>query len=142
MENLSKQIDVLIPIMKERELNFKSFVMGFHEYKKIWEPKSNEILEVNVEPTNKMGKFTVAVIKNKKIIGHLPLGKTGRNAGRFSRTIFYFLKCEYNVCKVKIVDGKAVNLGDGMGMRVPCLLLFLGQSDYIDILSKELFKNM
>ena len=37
---------------------------------------------------------------------------------------------------------KAVNLGDGMGMRVPCLLIFCGQSDYIDILSKELFKNM
>ena len=138
MENLSKQTDVLIPITKERELNFKSFVMGFHEYRKIWEPKSNEILEVKMEPTNKMDKFAVAVIKNKKIIGHLPLGKTGR----FSKTIFYFLKCEYNDCKVKIVDGKAVNLCDGMGMRVPCLLLFRGQSDYIDILSKELSKNM
>ena len=112
--------------------------MGFHEYRKIWEPKSNEILEVKMEPTNKMDKFAVAVIKNKKIIGHLPLGKTGR----FSKTIFYFLKCEYNDCKVKIVDGKAVNLGDAMGMTVPCLLLFRGQSDYIDILSKELSKNM
>ena len=77
MENLSKQIDVLIPIIKERELNFKSFVMGFHEYPNIWQPKSNEILEVKMEPTNKMDKFAVAVIKNKKIIGHLPLGKMG-----------------------------------------------------------------
>ena len=34
MENLSKQNDVLIPIIKERELNFKSFVIGFHEYRK------------------------------------------------------------------------------------------------------------
>ena len=40
-----------------------------------------------MEPTNKMDKFAVAVIKNKKIIGHLPLGKTGR----FTKTIFYFL---------------------------------------------------
>ena len=77
MENLSKQIDVLIPIIKERELNFKSFVMGFHEHRKIQEPKSNEILEVKMEPTNKMDKFAVAVIKNKKNIGHLPLGKMG-----------------------------------------------------------------
>ena len=91
-----------------------------------------------MEPTNKMDKFAVAVIKNKKVIGHLPLWKTGR----FSKTIFYFLNCEYNDRKVKIVDGKTVNLGDGMGMRVPYLLLFRGQSDYIDILSKELFKNM
>ena len=30
MENLSKQIDVLITVMKEREPNFKSFVMEFH----------------------------------------------------------------------------------------------------------------
>ena len=51
--------------------------MGFHEYRKIQEPKSNEILEVKMEPTNKMGKFAVAVIKNKKNIGHLPLGKMG-----------------------------------------------------------------
>ena len=41
-----------------------------------------------------------------------------------------------------IVDGKAVNLGDGVEMRVPCLLFFRGQSDYINILSKELSKNM
>ena len=106
MENRSKQIDVHIPIIKKRELNFKSFLMGFHEYRKIWEPKYNEISEVKMEPTIKMDKFTVAVIKNKNI-GHLPLGKTGR----FSKTIFYFLKCEYIDCKVKIVDGKAVNLG-------------------------------
>ena len=110
--------------------------MGFHEYRKIWEPKSHEILEVKMEPTNK--KFALAVIKKKKNIGHLPLGKTGR----FSKTIFYLLKCEYNDCKVKLVDGKAINLGDGMGMRVPCLLLFRGQSDYIDILFEELSKNM
>ena len=75
MENLSKQIDVLTLIIKERELNFKSFVMGFHEYRKIWKPKSNKILQVKMEPTSKMDKFVVAVIKNKKIISHLPLGK-------------------------------------------------------------------
>ena len=138
MENISKQIDVLIPIIKERKLNFKSFVMGFHKYRKIWEPKSNEILEVKIELTNEMDKFAVALIKNKKIIGNLPLGKTGC----FSETIFYFLKCKYSDYKVKIVDGKVVNLGDGMGMRVPYLLLFRGQSDYIDILSRELSKNM
>ena len=58
-----------------------------------------------------MDKFAIAVIKNK-FIGHIPLGKTGR----FSKTVFYFLKCEYNDCKVKIVDGKAVNLGNGVGI--------------------------
>ena len=37
---------------------------------------------------------------------------------------------------------KAVNLGDGMGMRVPCILVFRGQSEFIDILSNELSKHM
>ena len=74
---------------------------------------SSEILEVKMEPTNKMDKFSVAVMKNKKIIGHLPLGKSGR----FSKTLFYFLKCECNDCQVKTVYGKAVHLGNGMGMR-------------------------
>ena len=127
MENLTQKIDTPIPIIKEKELNFKSFVMGFHEYRKTWKPKPNEILEVELEPTNKMDKFAVAIIKNKEIIGHLPLGKTGR----FSKTIFYFLRCEHNDCKVKIVDGKAVNLGDGM--RVPCILVFRGQREFIDV---------
>ena len=49
--------------------------MGFHEPRKIWELKPNEILEVKMEPTNNMDKFAVAVIKKKKIIRHLPLGK-------------------------------------------------------------------
>ena len=92
-----------------------------------------------MKPTNKMDKFAVAVIKNKKVIGHLPLGKTRW----FSKTIFYFLKCEYNDCKDEIADDKAIDLGDGMEKRVPCLLLFRGlHSDYIGILSKELSKNM
>ena len=34
MENLSKQIDVLIPIIKERELNFKSLPWDFMNIKK------------------------------------------------------------------------------------------------------------
>ena len=77
MDYFSKEIDVPIPIIKERELNFKSFIMGFHECRKIWEPKSNEILEVKMEPTNKMGKFTVAVTKNKKILDTFLLEKLG-----------------------------------------------------------------
>ena len=65
MENLTQKIDTPIPIIKGKELNFKSFVMEFHEYRKIWKPKPNEILEVELEPTNKMDKFAVAIIKNK-----------------------------------------------------------------------------
>ena len=68
-----------------------------------------------------MNKNAVAVIKNKKIIGHLPLGETGL----FFKTIFYVLRCEYNDCKVKVVDGKAVNLGNGMGMSYMHTIILL-----------------
>ena len=49
---------------------------------------SNEILEIKMEPTSKMDRFSIAVMKNKKIIAHLTLGKSGR----FSKTLSYFLK--------------------------------------------------
>ena len=79
-----------------------------------------------------MDKFAVVAIKNKKIIGHFLLGKTGG----VSKTVFYFLRWECNDCQEKIGDGKAVNLGDGMGMRVS--FLFCRQNQCIDILSIEL----
>ena len=69
---------------------------------------------------------------------HPPLRKTGR----FSKTTFYFLRYEYNDCQVKIVNGKAVNLGDGMGMRVLCILSFRRQSGFLDMLSNERFSKM
>ena len=70
-----------------------------------------------MEPTSKIDKFAVVVIKNEKIIGHFLLGKTGG----VSKTVFYFLRWECNDRQEKIGDGKAVNLGDGMGMRVSFL---------------------
>ena len=63
--------------------------------------------------------------ENKKIIGHFLLVKLGA-----------FLKQFFTL------NDKAVNLGDGMGMRVPYILIFRGQSEFIDILSNEISKNM
>ena len=77
MENLSQKSYILIPTIKEKQLNFRSFVLEFHEFRKIWEPKSNEFLEVKLEPTNKMDKFAAEVIKNKKLLGILLLVKLG-----------------------------------------------------------------
>ena len=74
MESLSN--DALNPIVQEKELNIKSFVMGFHEYKTIWTPHENEVLVTRMEPTNKKDKFAAAVIGNKdSVVGHLMKGK-------------------------------------------------------------------
>ena len=40
-----------------------------------------------------------------------------------------------------IIKGKAVNLGDGEGMQVPCKLKCFGQEQYVKILQKELTKK-
>ena len=137
MENVSNETQ--IPIICEKEMEVKSFVMGFHEYRKIWIPKENDVLLARMEPTNKKDKFAVSVHGEKNtIVGHLMKGKSGR----FAKTIFYFLRAsEYHECTVRVTR-KAVNEGDDKGMEVPCVLMFKGQSLYIDILNKELKKHV
>ena len=113
--------------------------MGFHEYGTIWTPHENEVLLTQMEPTNKKGKFAVAVIGDKySVVGHLMKGK----GGRFSKTIFYFLRAsEYHWCKVHVTS-QAINQGDDKGMKISCTLMFKGQLEFVDILSQELKKHM
>ena len=90
-----------------------------------------------MEPTNKLGKYAVAVKrKDGDIISHLPLGESGK----FPKTVFYFLKSDNNHhCKIT-VTGKATNAGDGLGMKVPCQLFFLAEEKFIIILQEKLSK--
>ena len=84
MESLSN--DALIPIVREKELKIKSFVMGLHEYRTIWTSHENKVLLNRMEPTNKRDKFAVAVIGDKdSVVSHLLKGK----GGQFSKTILY-----------------------------------------------------
>ena len=91
-----------------------------------------------MEPGNKKDKFAVAVIGGSEaVVGHLMKGKTGR----FAKRIFYFLRAsQYNRCNVR-VTGKAVNQGDGKGMKIPCMLTFKGQSEFVEVLIQELKKH-
>ena len=86
------------------------------------------------EPDNPKDKYTVCVKKENRIVGHLPLGKSGK----FAKTMFHFLKAdELSSCKI-VVAGKPVNLGDDDGMQVSCTLMFTGVKKCIDILKKHL----
>ena len=86
------------------------------------------------EPGNPKDKYAVCVKKNKCVVGHLPLGKTGN----FAKTICYFLRADkYNICEVEII-GKPVNLGEGVGMQVPCKLKLTGRSKFVNILQNSL----
>ena len=77
-----------------------------------------------IEPDNPVDKYAVAVKKDKKVVGHLPL----RENGKFAKTIFYFLRADpYGKCDIT-VTGKAVNLGEGDGMQVPLYYTYQGKS--------------
>ena len=113
--------------MNQTQYVIKSFVMGYHDYQKHWKPKENEILECEMEPSNVMDKYAVAVKNEGKVVGHLMKGEKGN----FAKMIFYFLRADdFNKCQCKIV-GKPVNLGNGMGLQVPCELLFTGRDIFI-----------
>ena len=103
----------------------------------LWTPVEGEESTTIMKPTNIQDKFAVAVKKKKKLVGHLPKGKTGRSPKLFST----FLKsCDDNCCYVK-VTGKAINQGDGMGMKVPCKLLFSAEEKFLRIFRFQLCKQ-
>ena len=126
-----------LPIIQLITYEIDSFVMGHHVYKRNWTATVGDEFFGFMEPTNKMDKYAVAVKKSDgDIIGHLPLGKSGR----FAKVIFYFLKNDsVNVCKITIT-GKPLNVGDGLGVKVPCKLSFLSERASIEILQKQLPK--
>ena len=55
-----------------------------------WTPFVGERLDTVFKSNNVKDKYVVAIFKvgNKKVIGHLPL----RKSGEFAKSIFYFLK--------------------------------------------------
>ena len=111
-----------------------SYIQGYHEYKDSWNPVPNQCLETKAEVTNIVDRYAVAVLQEDEVVGHLPKGKLGRYAKTIS---FFFTASVRNTCLV-IVSGRAVNLGDGKGMQVPCQLKFEGLKLYIETLRTEL----
>ena len=85
------------------------------------------------EPYNPVDEYAVAVKKDEKVVGHLPLGENGK----FAKTIFYFLRADsHGKCNIT-VTGKPVNLGDADGMQVPCVLQLSGQKSMGEILKQQ-----
>ena len=86
-----------------------------------------------IEPHNPGDKYAVTVKKDEKVVGHLPLWENGK----FAKTIFYFLRADlYGKCNIT-VTGKAVNLGNGDGMQVPCILHLSEQKSMVEMLKQQ-----
>ena len=98
-----------IPIVVVTSTDIVSNIKGYHVYKSVWTPTLQEQVYGEIEPCNPVDKNAVAVKKDEKLVGHLPLGENRK----FVKTIFYFLRADpYGKCNIT-VTGKAVNLGDG-----------------------------
>ena len=96
-----------------------------------------QVLKAVPEPKNVVDKYPVCVMLSDEIVEHLKKGRSGR----FAKTVFYFLRADEKGSCTAIVKGKAVNLGDGKGMQVPCTLHFKGTKKFIDVLRQQLQKN-
>ena len=72
-----------------------------------------------------------------RVIWHLKKVRTRR----FAKSVFYFLRTDEKGSCIAIVKGKAVNLGDGEGIQVPCTLHFKGRTKFIHVLQQQLQKS-
>ena len=122
-----------IPIVIVTSTNIVSDIKGYHVYKSVWTPTLQQKVYGEIEPHNPVDKYAAVVKKDEKVVGYLPLGENGK----FAKTIFYFLRADpYGKCNIT-VTGKAVNLGDGDGMQVPCILHLSGQKSMVEILKQQ-----
>ena len=64
-----------IPIVLVTSTDIVSNIKGYHVYKSVWTPTLQEQVYGETEPHNPVDKYAVAVEKDEKVVGHLPLGK-------------------------------------------------------------------
>ena len=67
--------DVELPIVVTKNWEVASYVKGYHVYKRVWTPISNEVLQTRRKPENPTDKYAVCVLKDGKVAGHLKKGQ-------------------------------------------------------------------
>ena len=118
-----------------RSLNISSWIRGFHVYKDWWTPKCGEILDLRPEPENAKDKNAVAVLKDKRVIGHIPyhFANTKNRTG----IVTHFISKANNKGTVEVC-GSATNRGGGLGMEIPCVYTFEGPQEHVALLERLL----
>ena len=99
----------------DRALTF--FFHGYHVYCREWTPAVGEDLFLKQEPDNCRDKFAVAILRNGRVVGHIP--KT------VSRTVYFFLNRDGHsgLCEV---TARLTNCGVDLGVEVSCVYRFYG----------------
>ena len=95
--------------LNDHGFRFFSYVTGHYHYRHIWTPKVGEELTSMYELGNVYDEFAVSVLKDDKIVGHVPR--------EFSEQFTTVLKSGGSI-KVKII-AKPTNTRR-WGIRVPC----------------------
>ena len=117
-----------------KEYDLKTHIKGYHAYMTKWTPKKGEILKARQEPENEYDNYAVAVERCGDVVWHLSKGRSAR----FAKIVSYFLRASNeNCCRVK-VTGKRVNLGNGEGLQIPCILHFSGEAKFFSKLKNIL----
>ena len=49
-----------------------AMIRGYHEYQQIWEAEDGEVFRYIREMGNRHDLYTVAVVKNEVVVGHVP----------------------------------------------------------------------
>jgi len=99
-------------------------VRGYHVYKDIWEATHGEILACARETGNAFDPFSVSVLKRDTVVGH--------GHRKISAICSLFIRRGGMIqCKV---TGSRQYLSDILqgGLEIPCLLIFTGDSKYIE----------
>ena len=110
-------------IASTQSLSFLSWIRGFHVYKGWWTPHNGESLQLQPEPDNPKDQNAVSVVKDSRVVGHMPLMLV--NTKERLGLIRHFL-AKPGTSGVVGVCGKAVNRGRGLGMEIPCEYVFTG----------------
>ena len=110
--------------------------MDYHEYRKTWAPFLGEVLQCRMEPDNAVDKYAVVVMNKDRVVGHLMKGKSGK----FTKTVFFFLRTGVINSATLKITGKAVNKGKAIGMEVLCSITFTGIKPMLDKLKEILYQ--
>ena len=107
-----------------QSLSVLSWIRGFHVYKGWWTLHNGESLLLQPEPENPKDRNAVSVVKDSRVMEHIPLMLVNTKEG-LGLTREFLAKPGTN--GVVNVCGKAVNQGRGLGMEIPCKCIFTGQ---------------
>lgn len=90
--------------------HLESCIRGHHVYMRVWTPHVGEILHTRKEAVNHHDRFAVAVLKEDRIVGHIPR--------EVSKTAWYFLEHGGEIrCEI---TSRCRRSDIGKGLEVPC----------------------